>query len=119
MSWSLRHHSVFNLRLPACLRYSMIQMFSCAGHIARIIQQLMSALIQALHMILAAPDILNKAAQCSLSCCVVAMCLQEFGVVGYTLLLALIEYKTLVMRGDMDAAAELLPTIPKVGHRPA
>ena len=38
---------------------------------------------------------------------------QEFGVVSYTLLLSLIEYKTLVMRGDMDAAEELLPSIPK------
>lgn len=39
---------------------------------------------------------------------------QEFGVVGYTLLLSMIEYKTLVMRGDMDAAAEILPQIPQV-----
>ncbi|KAK9807397.1 hypothetical protein WJX73_000390 [Symbiochloris irregularis] len=38
---------------------------------------------------------------------------KEFGVVSYTLLLALIEYKTLVMRGDMEAAEELLPSIPK------
>lgn len=36
--------------------------------------------------------------------------------VSYTLLLSLIEYKTLVMRGDMDAAEELLPSIPKVLH---
>lgn len=32
---------------------------------------------------------------------------------GYTLLLGLIEYKTLVMRGDLDRANEILPTIPK------
>ena len=34
--------------------------------------------------------------------------------VGYTLLLSVIEYKTLVLRGDMDAAAEILPQIPQV-----
>ena len=39
---------------------------------------------------------------------------QEFGVVGYTLLLSVIEYKTLVLRGDMEAAAEILPQIPQV-----
>ncbi len=33
---------------------------------------------------------------------------------GYTLLLSLIEYKTLVMRGDYDAANEILPNIPQV-----
>ena len=33
---------------------------------------------------------------------------------GYTLLLSLIEYKTLVMRGDFDAANEILPQIPQV-----
>ena len=45
---------------------------------------------------------------------------QEFGVVGYTLLLSVIEYKTLVMRGDMDAAAEILPQIPQArAGRPA
>lgn len=32
---------------------------------------------------------------------------------GYTLLLSLIEYKTLVMRGDLERANEVLPTIPK------
>ncbi|CAN4096867.1 unnamed protein product [Withania somnifera] len=38
---------------------------------------------------------------------------KEFNVVGYTLLLGLIEYKTLVMRGDWDRANEVLPSIPK------
>ncbi len=37
--------------------------------------------------------------------------------VGYTLLLSVIEYKTLVMRGDMDAAAEILPQIPQARAR--
>jgi Coatomer WD associated region len=39
---------------------------------------------------------------------------KEFGIVSYTLLMSLIEYKTLVMRGDEEAAAGILPTIPKV-----
>jgi hypothetical protein len=34
-------------------------------------------------------------------------------VVGYTLLLSLIEYKTLVLRGDFDRANDILPSIPK------
>ncbi|XP_022948530.1 coatomer subunit beta'-2-like [Cucurbita moschata] len=38
---------------------------------------------------------------------------KEFNVVGYTLLLSLIEYKTLVMRGDYERANEVLPSIPK------
>ncbi|GER44990.1 coatomer [Striga asiatica] len=38
---------------------------------------------------------------------------KEFNVIGYTLLLSLIEYKTLVMRGDLDRANEVLPVIPK------
>ncbi|GBG65649.1 hypothetical protein CBR_g51949 [Chara braunii] len=38
---------------------------------------------------------------------------KEFSVVSYTLLLSLIQYKTLVLRGDMEAAAAILPTIPK------
>ena len=42
------------------------------------------------------------------------MVVQEFGVVSYTLLLSLIEYKTLVLREDMEAAQQLLPSIPKV-----
>jgi hypothetical protein len=35
---------------------------------------------------------------------------------GYTLLLSLIEYKTLVMRGDLERASEVLPSIPKEHH---
>ncbi|PKA57196.1 Coatomer subunit beta'-1 [Apostasia shenzhenica] len=38
---------------------------------------------------------------------------KEFNIMGYTLLLSLIEYKTLVMRGDFDRANEVLPSIPK------
>ncbi|KAL9272693.1 Coatomer subunit beta'-1-like protein [Drosera capensis] len=41
---------------------------------------------------------------------------KEFNVMGYTLLLSLIEYKTLVMRGDFDRASEILPSIPKEHH---
>ena len=41
---------------------------------------------------------------------------KEFGVVSYTLLLSLIEYKTLVLRGEMEAAEELLPSIPREQH---
>lgn len=37
-------------------------------------------------------------------------------VMGYTLLLSLIEYKTLVMRGDIERANEVLPSIPKDHH---
>lgn len=32
---------------------------------------------------------------------------------GYALSLSLVEYQTAVLRGDMDAAEEILPTIPK------
>ncbi len=39
---------------------------------------------------------------------------REFGVVAYTLLLTLIEYKTLIIRGDLQKAAETLPLVPKV-----
>ena len=45
---------------------------------------------------------------------VFTMHVQEFGVVSYTLLMSLIEYKTLVLREDYDAAQQLLPSIPKV-----
>ncbi|KAH9566824.1 hypothetical protein CY35_04G149400 [Sphagnum magellanicum] len=38
---------------------------------------------------------------------------KEFNVMSYTLLLSLIEYKTLVLRGDFQRAQEVLPTIPK------
>ncbi|KAL0415263.1 UNVERIFIED_CONTAM: Coatomer subunit beta'-1 [Sesamum latifolium] len=41
---------------------------------------------------------------------------KEFNVMGYTLLLTLIEYKTLVMRGDLGRASEVLPSIPKEHH---
>lgn len=41
---------------------------------------------------------------------------KEFNVMGYTLLLSLIEYKTLVMRGDFERANEVLPSIPKEHH---
>ncbi|CAD5317703.1 unnamed protein product [Arabidopsis thaliana] len=41
---------------------------------------------------------------------------KEFNVIGYTLLLSLIEYKTLVMRGDLEQANEVLPSIPKEHH---
>lgn len=34
-------------------------------------------------------------------------------VMSYTLLLSLIEYKTLVLREDYERAEEVLPTIPK------
>lgn len=37
-------------------------------------------------------------------------------VMSYTLLLSLIEYKTLVLRGDLERAEEILPTIPKEHH---
>lgn len=43
-----------------------------------------------------------------------SLALQEFGVVSYTLLMSLIEYKTLILREDIEAAEQLLPTIPKV-----
>ncbi|CAA7042741.1 unnamed protein product [Microthlaspi erraticum] len=41
---------------------------------------------------------------------------KEYNVIGYTLLFSLIEYKSLVMRGDLDKASEILPTIPKEQH---
>ncbi|KAH9622387.1 hypothetical protein KSS87_012785 [Heliosperma pusillum] len=41
---------------------------------------------------------------------------KEFNVIGYTLLLSLIEYKTLVMRGDFESACAILPTIPMEHH---
>lgn len=37
---------------------------------------------------------------------------REFNIVSYTLLLSLIEFKTLVMRDQLSAAFELLPSIP-------
>lgn len=41
---------------------------------------------------------------------------KEFNVLGYTLLLSLIEYKTLVMRGDLEHAATVLQSIPAEHH---
>ncbi|CAL5045812.1 unnamed protein product [Urochloa decumbens] len=41
---------------------------------------------------------------------------KEFNVIGYTLLLSLIEYKTLVMRGDLEHANEILPSIPEAQY---
>ncbi|CAL5036678.1 unnamed protein product [Urochloa decumbens] len=41
---------------------------------------------------------------------------KEFNVIGYTLLLSLIEYKTLVMRGDLERANEILPSIPEAQY---
>jgi len=38
---------------------------------------------------------------------------KELNVFGYSLSLTVVEYQTAVLRGDMDAAAELLPSIPK------
>lgn len=37
---------------------------------------------------------------------------REYNVVSHTLQLSLIEYKTLVVRGDMEAAAAVLPNVP-------
>ena len=37
---------------------------------------------------------------------------RDFNVVSYTLLLSVVEYKTLVMRGDMESAEAVLETIP-------
>ncbi|PWZ15609.1 Coatomer subunit beta'-1, partial [Zea mays] len=41
---------------------------------------------------------------------------KELNVIGYTLLLSLIEYKTLVMRGDLDHANKILSSIPKAQY---
>ncbi|TDL30082.1 coatomer protein [Rickenella mellea] len=38
---------------------------------------------------------------------------KELNVYGYALSLTLVEYQSAVLRGDMDVAAEMLPTIPK------
>ncbi|EIM88049.1 coatomer protein [Stereum hirsutum FP-91666 SS1] len=38
---------------------------------------------------------------------------KDMNVYGYALALSVIEYQTAVLRGDMDAAAEILPTVPK------
>ncbi|KMZ63378.1 Coatomer subunit beta'-1 [Zostera marina] len=41
---------------------------------------------------------------------------KEFNVIGYTLLLSLIEYKTLVMRRDLERASDVLLSIPAEYH---
>jgi len=41
---------------------------------------------------------------------------KEFQVVTYTMLLSVIEFKTLVLRGELEAAEELLTSIPKEHH---
>lgn len=41
------------------------------------------------------------------------LCDKEVNVYSYTLSLAVVEYQTAVLRGDMEAANEILPTIPK------
>ncbi|CAL8172251.1 unnamed protein product [Prunus armeniaca] len=41
---------------------------------------------------------------------------KEFNVMGYTLLLSLIEYKTLIIRGDLERAKQIFPTIPPEQH---
>ncbi|XP_061993600.1 coatomer subunit beta'-3-like [Rosa rugosa] len=41
---------------------------------------------------------------------------KEFNVMGYSLLLSLIEYKTLVMRGELERAKQIFPTIPQEQH---
>jgi hypothetical protein len=46
-------------------------------------------------------------------------CVQEFSVMSYTLLLSLIEYKTLVLRKDYTAANEILPQIPQARPYPS
>lgn len=41
---------------------------------------------------------------------------KDFSVVSYTMLLSMIEFKTLVMRGDLESALSLLESIPKDQH---
>lgn len=41
---------------------------------------------------------------------------KEFGISCYTLNLAIIEYKTLVIRNDLEAAEAILARIPEVTH---
>lgn len=38
---------------------------------------------------------------------------KDVNVYSYALSLTVVEYQTAVLRGDMDAAAEILPTVPK------
>jgi hypothetical protein len=48
--------------------------------------------------------------------CFSSLC-REFGVVSYTLLMSTIEFKTLAMRGDMEAALALLPQVQDGLHK--
>jgi hypothetical protein len=64
--------------------------------------------------LLEGPGCVEMHRACCAACPECTMSMQEFGVVSYTLLLSLIEYKTLVLREDMEAAQQLLPSIPKV-----
>lgn len=38
---------------------------------------------------------------------------KDLHIYGYSLSLTVVEYQTAVLRGDMEAAAEILPTLPK------
>lgn len=38
---------------------------------------------------------------------------RDFGIASYTLLLSMVEFKTLCMRGDVPASLQLLPQLPK------
>lgn len=38
---------------------------------------------------------------------------KDLHIYGYSLSLSVVEYQTAVLRGDMDAAAEILPSLPK------
>jgi coatomer subunit beta' len=38
---------------------------------------------------------------------------KDMNTFGYSLSLSVVEYQTAVLRGDMDSAAEILPTLPK------
>lgn len=38
---------------------------------------------------------------------------KDLRIYGYSLSLNVVEYQTAILRGDMDAAAEILPTLPK------
>ena len=38
---------------------------------------------------------------------------KDLRIFAYSLSLNVVEYQTAVLRGDMDAAAEILPTLPK------
>lgn len=37
---------------------------------------------------------------------------KDLNLYGFTLSLAYVEYQTAILRGDLDAAAEILPTVP-------